>query len=461
MSEDTKDSSLEITVNQNLLKVNSIQSKLAHMNHYANEFAVCLYNKAEDRQIKFRNSKQISAEECLAAEGFRMGTDIDKIIIRVSADVDVKQGYFATRAECDEFKFQMDKWSVTKRYDEKEHIYEWLLIPKETFILEPKEQIVLRVYDIEVNVEDEWQEENAELEIQVQYEEDATDCLCGQKTGMPEELTILKNMFSFKKEKMVCILDFFPDVGVVFPGGTETVQWNITGAHTGFLRNERTKETKDLKDLDKRIFELEIQESGDFTLEIADDKGNKDSRTLHIQTALPRLEIWRLNKQEEQVEWDIQCIKKLEMKDYPQKGRQTEDMLARNRGAMKLSEVGKTDRLTIFCRDTARDFESTLWIPNQKELEEVFQFRKTITYFDEYQLIQVVWELQERSNMTLMCHDLQRNQFWTIASNRYNGTWEQVVPRISGEKRDYMEIRLRIWNKASSRASVEENEIIF
>ena len=57
--------------------------------------------------------------------------------------------------------------------------------------------------------------------------------------------------------------------------------------------------------------------------------------------------------------------------------------------------------------------------------------------------------------MTLICRDVQRNQFFTVAMNQSGGRWEQVVPRIPGEKRDCLEIRLRILGER------EEREIIF
>ena len=57
--------------------------------------------------------------------------------------------------------------------------------------------------------------------------------------------------------------------------------------------------------------------------------------------------------------------------------------------------------------------------------------------------------------MTLLCRDLQRNQFFTVAKNQPRGRWEQVEPRIQGEKKVCLEMRLGIEGEK------EEREIIF
>ena len=54
---------LEVTVNRKILEVNSVQSKLNHMNQYANEFAVFVYNRSREKQIRFFNPERITARE--------------------------------------------------------------------------------------------------------------------------------------------------------------------------------------------------------------------------------------------------------------------------------------------------------------------------------------------------------------------------------------------------------------
>lgn len=446
-------SNLEVTVNRRVLEVNSIQSKLKDMNQYANEFAVILYNRSQEKRFRFFNPERITAREYRKIEEMRMPYDIGCLRMKVPASVEIRQGDFATAAECEKFKFRLDGWTVSGEYKEKEQFYEWLLIPEETFILEPDEQIMFGIYGAETYVDGNFTgEEETYLEVTEQSEEAETG---RQLTEIPFFYNKVTLRFPFQKEKKVKILNFFPNVGAVFPGGTENIQWNITGAEKGFLRNERTGETKELEGIGKRVVQEKITETTEFTLEAEDENGNKDSRKILIRTSPPLLEKWRLNRQEETVEWDVQCIETLYWKGEVKKDVDKENRLGRNRGSRSLADIGKTDRLTIYSQDTKRDFESTLWIPNQYEQTEILQFRKTVTYFYGYQLLEVLWELKEETAMTLICHDLERNQFFTVAVNQSNGRWEQVVPRIPGEKKDYLKIRLQVKGEEA------EREVIF
>ncbi len=442
---------LEVTVNRKILEVNSVQSKLNHMNQYANEFAVFVYNRSREKQIRFFNPERITAREYRETEHRRMPYDVSFIRMKVPACGEIRPGDFATAGECEKFKFRLSGWSVSGEYKEEDRVYEWLLIPEETLILEPGEQVMLGIYGAETYVDGWTGEEETYLEVIEQSEE------AWVESGRSESPVFHKSVwrFPFQKKKKARILDFYPDVGAVFPGGKESIKWNITGAEKGFLRNERTGETKDLQGRKERVVQEEIPETTEFTLEIEDEEGKKDSRKILIRTCPPFLEKWRLNRQEQTVEWDVQCIATLLWEGELKQTRDNKSLLGRNRGRLPLDNIGKTDRVTIFCRDTERDFESTLWIPNQYDQPKIRQFRKTVTYFYGYQLVEVLWELKEGTAMTLICRDLQRNQFFTVAMNQSGGRWEQVVPRIPGEKRDCLEIRLRILGER------EEREIIF
>lgn len=444
--------SLEVTVNRKVLEVNSVQSELKDMNQYANEFAVFLYNRSQEKQVRFFNPKGITAREYRKIEKQRMPYDIGWLRIKVPASVEIRPGDFASAAECEKFKFRMDGWTVSGEYKEEEQLYEWLLIPEETFILGPEEQIMFGIYGAEIYVDGNWTgEEETYLEVTGQSEEAET----GKQMAEPSFFNKVTRRFPFQKEKKARILNFFPNVGAVFPGGTESIQWNITGAEKGFLRNERTGEIKELKGRKERVVQEEIADTTEFTLEVVDENGNKDSRKIQVRTSPPLLEKWRLDRQEQIVEWDVQCIDKLYWEEEVKRAGDRESLHGRNRGIRSLADIGKTDRLTIFSQDTRRDFKSTLWIPNQYEQPEILQFRKTVTYFYGYQLVEVLWELKAEAAMTLICHDLERNQFWTAAVDQSNGRWEQAVPRIPGEKKDYLEIRLQV------KGGEAEREVIF
>lgn len=443
---------LEMAVNPKTLEVNWSQSKLKDMNQYANEFAVFLFNRSEEKQIRFFNSQGITAREYRNMERLRLPYEVSFIRMKVPASVEIRQGDFAAAAECEKFKFRLDGWTVSGEYMEEDQRYEWLLLPEETFILEPGEQLMFKIYGAEIYVDENFTgEEETCLEVVAQSEE----VWLGKELPKTPDFQKITWRFPFQKEKKARILDFYPDVGAVFPGGTELLQWNITGAEKGFLRNERTGETKDLEGRKERVVKEEISETTEFTLEVEDEKGNKDSRKIWVRTSPPFLEKWRLDRQEQIVEWDVQCIDRLYWEGELKKTGERGAFFGRNRGILSLADIGKTDRLKIFCRDTERDFESTLWIPNQYEQPQIRQFRKTVTYFQGYQVLEVLWELGEGTTMTLLCRDLQRNQFFTVAKNQPRGRWEQVEPRIQGEKKVCLEMRLGIEGEK------EEREIIF
>ena len=141
---------LEMTVNPKTLEVNWSQSKLKDMNQYANEFAVFLFNRSEEKQIRFFNSQGITAREYRNMERLRLPYGVSFIRMKVPASVEIRQGDFAAAAECEKFKFRLDGWTVSGEYMEEAQRYEWLLLPEETFILEPGEQLMFKIYGAEI-----------------------------------------------------------------------------------------------------------------------------------------------------------------------------------------------------------------------------------------------------------------------------------------------------------------------
>ena len=92
---------LEMTVNPKTLEVNWSQSKLKDMNQYANEFAVFIFNRSEEKQIRFFNSQGITAREYRNMERLRLPYEVSFIRMKVPASVEIRQGDFAAAAECE------------------------------------------------------------------------------------------------------------------------------------------------------------------------------------------------------------------------------------------------------------------------------------------------------------------------------------------------------------------------
>lgn len=438
-----EENSLDIGIDQTILEVNKNGAGLEYVNHVSNSFSIFIRNISKKNTIFFRNKKKLSAEECMKRGGLRASIMLDGMEIRVSTDKS-RQGYFASESECREFKFKTEGWTVNGEQQKWEYV--WELLPEEC-ILEPGEQLQFQIYDVEAYVEEACLGEEAQMDIYVQYEEVDSLTRTEARNGN------MQRTFFFQKKKPLKILDFFADMGAVQAGKTENVQWNITGADEGSLVNKQTGEKVDLVDLKGSILQLNVDQTTEFVLEIKDNEGNEDRRSLWIQTAQPLLKTWMLDRGGQKVFWDVQCVEELLWEAYPEKNKSS--LQDRIRGSLMLSDIGETDHLTIFCQNTGRDFRSTIWIPNQKDHPILKQFRKTITYFYGYQLLEVIWELEEGNDMTLVCHDLERDFYWNVAVNQCKGSWEQVIPCPSDKiptrdcktpdqaPKEYMEIRLQ------------------
>lgn len=440
---------LQIGVNEHILVVNdkNTDSKLAAFNHFYNTFSIFLHNNSEEYTLVFCNPAKITREKYIEKGGNASDILLDGVDFIFSTD-------FAARSECGKFKFRADGWTAGEGdSDDEEQEYVWSLMPKTTVTLKPGQQIQFQVYDVESFAYEPQGETTCNMKIYIYCTEEEKKWLRKRET-----LGDGSSSVPFQKVKKVEILDFFSDYGAVQAGGTENIQWNITGASKGILRNEQTGEKISLDTLESPVITQKIEDTTTFTLEIEDDKGEKDSRSICIRTSPPKIKKWCLNREvkEPKVEWEVHCIEKLQFKDFPIKDqKEKEGVQGVNRGNLFLSQIGETDRIIMFGENTGRDFISTLWIPNGKEVSEeqkkgweaILQFRKTLTCFDGYQLLEVVWELEQGKNMILACHDLERGQFWNIAVNQTKGTWEQVLPKSQPTvEKDTMEIRLQCEN---------------
>lgn len=245
--------------------------------------------------------------------------------------------------------------------------------------------------------------------------------LCGSHT-----YDILK-----KWERKVVINDFYPDTGAAAAGERVFLNWKVENAEKLTLYEDEKAVQQDAAS--HGCF-VNPQKSTRYRLKAENGEESSQRETL-IQVLPVFLKTFRINEEDETVEWEVLCAKSVKVNG--------EKVSPKNSRSLKAFSCPGKITLTADGMDT--DIESVLYYGTQEERTDIMHFRKTITYYRDagFQLLHVEWKKYQvtRENgvktFRIVYQDRERNELFVIGGKDSlpdEGSWDQLLTGVSYER---------------------------
>lgn len=221
----------------------------------------------------------------------------------------------------------------------------------------------------------------------------------------------------------VQILDFYPESGSAYKGEQVRLNWFAENVERLVLYSDGKE-----KELDKsHTSELvTVTKSAKYELK-AFNGTKKDSRETMIQVAPLFLGKFAVSYKEGKLFWDVCCGKNIKINNVP-------TQFSSGSAELKNYTEGKAVVLTAEGKNTS--VESALYCATKEQSTDVVHFQKTITFYKDFQILDVSWELYEmqRENVAksfrIVYQDRERNELHDIKGGESLGTkgnWQQIL----------------------------------
>ena len=351
---------------------------------------------------------------------------------------------FAERQNLDEIEFKVDDWSVVKLSKEKyldlkkrrkeksadiaphrwymyidetdsESFYHCRLLP--SMVWEMKDHIIVDL-DME-NVVTTAKEGACTVQFLVtDYDGDA-------RKGA---LEIVK-----EQNHSVRILDFYPESGSAWEGEQVRLNWFAENAEKLVLYSDGKEKELNKSQTSEMVM---VTKSAKYVLK-AFNGDQQDSRETTIQVTPLFLGKFAVNYKDEKLIWDVHCGKNIKINNVP-------TQFASGSAELKNYTEGKAIVLTAEGKNTS--VESALYYGTKEQSTDVVHFQKTITFYKNFQILDVSWELYElqtenvAKSVRIVYQDRERNELYDIKGGENLGTtgsWQQILtgtePSRAGE----------------------------
>lgn len=247
---------------------------------------------------------------------------------------------------------------------------------------------------------------------------------------MEHELEIIK-----ERRDSVRILDFYPDSGSALEGKEVKLNWVVENAKQLVLYSGAEEQGRELE-LSRNSVGVEVNKSTEYRLEAVNGK-KKDSRKTMIQVMPLFLKQFDIDYDNQKLRWDIHCGKNIKINGVPTKNEMSET---------ELQDYAEGHPIVLIAEGKNTSVESVVYYRTKKESTDVQHFQKTITFYKDFQILDVSWEcpvLQERdtpSSIRIVYQDRERNELYDIKGEKtqeLKGHWQQILtgtdPQRAGE----------------------------
>lgn len=228
-----------------------------------------------------------------------------------------------------------------------------------------------------------------------------------------------------KRDEGAVIESFYSEDSCVFKGQKTVLHWKVSNASEVSLEIEGEKTKPHLPPED--------------TLEVTADRNKRCTltasesvkSTVYIQVMPVRLERFELHPEEKELVWDVYGQEQNDIR--------VDGISRQPHGQISTEALEKDKVYHLEAFGGGRKIDS--WLTSQKEVSSgnqapknplyaVETFRKTITDFGDYQILNVTWKTAGFKEIKLICQDYERGTVFLAAGKKslpLSGDWEQLL----------------------------------